>query len=349
MIYRNFFFTFLSVAFLATMSSPLTAQPGGQADFGDIWKVTYSSLDASASAAFCKDVLNMEEIPVTDPDLAAEHKWLKYGENGTEVHFVTASSQKQRNYLTTFIADIDYDMSSFTDWMNSHVGIWVDDLSPIIETLQDKGVAFLGPVRRADGIYQLYLRVPGAGYLEFDTGTMPDEDYLYLVKDWAEVWRDQADKARSELLYKTNLYGGKDGFAFDSSEDWTLEDKIKTVRVNWGDYLHAITVEYNNNFSVTVGAELGENNGTLELEEDEHITTGTVCIKRLAALSSAKLVSSVQFNTNKGRRLLFGDTSNDCFWLIWNKGNHEVVGLYGTASSDIHSLGFTFRSLDKTD
>ena len=310
-----------------------------------IWKATYSALDADKAADFCRDTLGMEDIPVTDPDLREGHRWLRFGSDGTEIHFVTAKSEQQRSYLNSLISSLDYDSDGFQDWMNTHVGVWVDDLSPIIRRLQKTNTPFLGPVLRADGLYQLYVRVEGAGFLEFDSLTIPEEDYLPLVRYWYELWAKGNSTDPKKVIRKTDAYGGRIGTYFDTvSEGWLEGEKILAITINWGSYLHAIELVYDSNFSVDYGAAIGPHTGTLKLSDGEYITNGIVCTKNVSmGLSEeAKVVSFIKFFTSNGRQEYFGESSNDCFYMIRSEG-FEVVGLHGKSSYRIESLGLSFR------
>ena len=313
----------------------------------DLQIKSYQVLDAQKAADFCRDKIGMTDVSDADSNLAGDQRRLRYGSSGVEIELVTAQSQEQRDNLSALLTSYDYDTSAFQDWMHSHVGIGIDDLSPLIKRLQSQNTPFLGPVRRADGLYQLYVRVEGLGYLEFDTITVPDQDYLPLVKDWHELWGESWREDPSKSIQKTDAYGGKAGDDFDSVVDGWLEgEKILAITLNWDSYLHAIELVYDSNFAVSYGKPVGGRTDTLLLEDGESINNAIVCTKSISDSPTSKttVVSYVKFFTDKGQQKGFGESSDDCYYMLYN-GEHEVLGIHGKASTRIDALGISFRPL----
>ena len=76
-------------------------------------------------------------------------------------------------------------MTVFTTFMDNHGAILVDDLNPYLQKLTTNNIPFLGPVRRADGVYQLYIEIPGHMYLELDSKKTPNK--IYPTTTWDKV------------------------------------------------------------------------------------------------------------------------------------------------------------------
>lgn len=318
-----------------------------------IWKATYSVLDADAAAAFCIDVLGMKKVIIPDPGLEPDHSWVTFGEHGPELHFVSAKDPGVREFLERFVISLDYSESAFTDWMNSHIGIQLPDLSPLITRLQERGVPFLGPVRRADGVYQLYIRIPGTGYLEFDSFKEPKERHKVLVTTWPEVWEKTIHSSDDVVIHSTDAYGGHGGNAFDSTLGWKRGDSIESVSFYSGEHLNALSVSYRSGQRLSFGNPRGEDVKTLQLGEDEYITEASICLKhshykwkslgmfKIGGLINDKIVSFAEFSTNKGQSVSFGKSSEDCYYVLKSKG-HRVIGFFGHAGEQIDSLGLKF-------
>jgi hypothetical protein len=63
-----------------------------------------------------------------------------------------------QKFIAELIDRVDGDMKVWSVYANTHVGWCVSDLTPIVLALQRDGVPFFGPVRRADGMFQLCSR-----------------------------------------------------------------------------------------------------------------------------------------------------------------------------------------------
>lgn len=338
-----------SISFLCVLSVCGTNASADDSSVQAGRTVYYQALDANLAADFCRDILGMKDIETDGIASSNSQRWLRYGADGVQIHFETVSSDSERNALSSFITALDYDVDAFHDWMHSHLGIWVDDLSPLIERLQSTNTSFLGPIKRADDLYQIYVRVEGVGYLEFDTLTIPEDEYLPLVKDWETQW-SQSKPDAEKTIQKTDAHGGKAGTTFDSVTDGWLEgEKILAISVNWDSYLHGIELVYDSYFAVSYGQPVGGKLDTMSLEDDEYITNAIVCTKTIedSNNSNAKVVSFVKFFTNKGQQKHFGQSSDDCYYMLYN-GENEVLGIHGKASNRIDSLGLSFRSLKPT-
>jgi hypothetical protein len=166
---------------------------------GDIHKMTMAVVNPDLTAEFLIKYLGCHELEVPDPALRARGiRWVRVAspEPGFipgEIHLVPAGVDRDidaRGGLDTnndgivsgvemqdvnfstinqWIKSVDNNMKSWTVYMNTHCGWYVDDLTPIVLKLQKHGIPFFGPTRRADGVVQLYVRVPSYHYVEIDS------------------------------------------------------------------------------------------------------------------------------------------------------------------------------------
>ena len=63
----------------------------------------------------------------------------------------------------------------------------VDNLTPIVAALELDAKPFFGPVRRADGVFQLYVELPYHHYLEIDSLTFRGTVGTPSARAWADV------------------------------------------------------------------------------------------------------------------------------------------------------------------
>lgn len=148
-----------------------------------VWKMTYSVLDSKQAADFCVNMLGMENIVIPDPTLAKGRSWVRFPSSGLELHFVDAKTRYGYEKTKEYYQYIDQEMSVFTTFMDNHGAILVDDLNPYLKKLTANNVPFLGPVRRADGVYQLYIEIPGHMYLELDSKKVPNKEFPFTTWD----------------------------------------------------------------------------------------------------------------------------------------------------------------------
>ena len=63
----------------------------------------------------------------------------------------------------------------------------VDDLTPVVAALEIDSKPFFGPVKRADGVFQLYVELPYHHYLEIDSLTFHGTVGTPSARAWADV------------------------------------------------------------------------------------------------------------------------------------------------------------------
>ncbi|WP_163832194.1 VOC family protein [Spartinivicinus ruber] len=160
--------------------------------------MTYSVLDSKQAADFCINILGMDKISIPDPTLAKGRSWVRFPDSGLELHFVDAKTRYGHNKTKEFyqyIDALDQDMTVFTTFMDNHGAILVEDLNPYLTKLTKNNIPFLGPVRRADGVYQLYIEVPGHMYLELDSKKVPNKEFPTTT--WDKVPFSPVEKSKS--------------------------------------------------------------------------------------------------------------------------------------------------------
>ena len=92
-------------------------------------------------------------------------------------------------------AQLDGDMKTWTVYANTHCAWCVEDLTPVVLSLQRASVPFFGPTLRADGVKQLYLEVPSHHYIEIDSNVYDASVTGVAARPWNEV-AATAGKAR---------------------------------------------------------------------------------------------------------------------------------------------------------
>ena len=70
---------------------------------------------------------------------------------------------------------------------NTHCAWSVADLTPIVAALELDSKPFFGPVRRADGVFQLYVELPYHHYLEIDSLTFNGTVGTPSAQTWADA------------------------------------------------------------------------------------------------------------------------------------------------------------------
>ena len=89
--------------------------------------------------------------------------------------------------LQEWIDEADDDMRAWTVFCNTHCGWCVDDLTPLVAALEIDAKPFFGPVKRADGVFQLYVELPYHHYLEIDSLTFHGTVGTPSARAWADV------------------------------------------------------------------------------------------------------------------------------------------------------------------
>lgn len=153
-----------------------TSKPCAEQDYM-IHKVTFLSLNVSKTVGHLKKLFGsvLVEIPVPDPYLKQRGiRWLKFRGSGTHIHvappppgthlFLNVIKQINNAELITPVKNMPI--------KESHVGVLVPDMTPILKRVQKLGYQYM--IRqRADGMYQLYMDLDSAhDYFEIDSMTL---------------------------------------------------------------------------------------------------------------------------------------------------------------------------------
>jgi len=181
---------------------------------GQIHKMTLAVSKPAESVAFCVDHLGCVEVPVPDRHLAERGiAWVRLpgGEGAGELHFIPAHIDQDlgvrggidlnndgmvsgeelvpitQAWFKTLIDALDENMKTWTVFMNTHCAWCVDDLTPVVLSLQKAGVPFFGPTLRADGVRQLYVEVPTHHYVEIDSNAYDESATGIAARPWSEV------------------------------------------------------------------------------------------------------------------------------------------------------------------
>ena len=83
-------------------------------------------------------------------------------------------------------------MRAWTVFCNTHCAWSVSDLTPVVAALELDSKPFFGPVKRADGVFQLYLELPYLHYLEVDSKRYDARVTGRPAKPWAEAVRESS-------------------------------------------------------------------------------------------------------------------------------------------------------------
>ena len=140
----------------------------------NIHKATMISYEPKRS---CESIRKMFGSVVTkthkplDPALAARGiRWVRFKEGGeAELHFVPPFHLKHHRTLVGITQDEDISNPLASQFYENHIGLYVPDLTSVtFNVLKHKFKHNMN--RRSDGLYQLYVDIPGAlDYLEIDS------------------------------------------------------------------------------------------------------------------------------------------------------------------------------------
>lgn len=142
-----------------------------------IHKVTFLSLNVRRTVTHLKRLFGSELVEIAVPDLYLKKRgirWLKFKKSGTHIHvappppgthlFLNVIKQINNAELVTPVKNMPI--------KESHVGVLVPDMTPILKRVQKLGYQYM--IRqRADGMYQLYMDLDSAhDYFEVDSMTL---------------------------------------------------------------------------------------------------------------------------------------------------------------------------------
>ena len=111
---------------------------------------------------------------------------------GIDVHGDGVVSKDEMKPITEatiqeWVDEADDDMRAWTVFCNTHCAWSVDDLTPVVAALELGSKPFFGPVKRADGVFQLYVELPYHHYLEIDSLTFKGTVGTTSARAWADA------------------------------------------------------------------------------------------------------------------------------------------------------------------
>jgi hypothetical protein len=164
------------------------AASAGARPVGSIHKMTLAVRNPAESVAFATKFLDCAELPVPDEGLSARGvRWVRLPGGSPmcpagELHFIPSDVDQDlglrggvdlnndgvvsgdelvpisQAWFKQLVDECDEGMETWTVFANTHVGWFVDDLTPLVTRLAEAKVCFFGPVQRADGVVQVAAR-----------------------------------------------------------------------------------------------------------------------------------------------------------------------------------------------
>uniref|UniRef100_A0A7S2W7T3 Glycosyl transferase CAP10 domain-containing protein n=1 Tax=Rhizochromulina marina TaxID=1034831 RepID=A0A7S2W7T3_9STRA len=149
----------------------LAAVPGLQ---GLPWPVstTYGSVDLNASVQFALQHLGAVEIPANiSSSCGAELRWVQLPGSGYEIHFISTPALASDNFsFPDYVAYVEglygnlsqQTSATYDQFMDFHVGMITDDMTPFYESLTAAEVPFFMVAQSGYG-FDLFVEIPGTG------------------------------------------------------------------------------------------------------------------------------------------------------------------------------------------
>jgi hypothetical protein len=226
-------------------------------------------------------------------------------------------------------------MTVYTDWMNTHGAIRIADLYPVMKKLTAEGVAFLGPIKKGLGVYQIVVRIPGAGYITVESTKKPTDEFRQRIVNW-DLLVDVSRGEVANVLFKGQSYGGKGGEAFDDSSEIVGNDTIAYIEAEWNTSITKLNIGYQSGAIVEHGHTAGKLGRRYELKKDEMILSVAICRSEFNQHGTVKglLISTTE------RSMIFGTIKQGeyCTYSLIPPNSH-VVGFYGSIGSKLNSIG----------
>lgn len=291
------------------------------------------TLDISDSASYLES-LGMQ-ASVTDDGV-----FFKFPESEHRLFIRSVNSPAVASELEASIADEPEGLADFFDGSKVAAALPVYDVSELIDVLFEQNKPFLGPVVGVDGVYQLFVFIPGIGYIDFYSTKMPDQDHIEYVEIWDNVLEDIDP---SDILFRTPSIGTPIGEPFNSLDEHEPKDSISVIQITWGDYIQSLSIGYRSGHKVNYGHYHGPNGDRAFLDEDEVIIDGFVCEDN-ASTQGDKFIRYMHFVTSKGRELSFGEISHQCLMFSIPQ-DHMIEGFYGHFDSFVYQIGAIYTPL----
>ena len=192
----------------------------------NIHKVTNISYDPIKSCKAIQDLLgksNVSEIQ-SPPDKTLKKRGIRWVRclkgMKAEFHFVKPYKIAYDKTLRKIVKMEDkFDNPYRTQFLENHVGLYVPDLTPVVENAQKKKYKYI-VFRRGDGLNHFYVNLPGTlNYLELDSqkldiDKLPDvevHDFQFAAKVGKKLekkFRKKTKRRRNRRRYKKSRKAG---------------------------------------------------------------------------------------------------------------------------------------------
>jgi hypothetical protein len=307
--------------------------------------IFFTAVDADIAADFTRDVLSAEDEDFYESTLGKKQRWLAFEDSELNLRFSEAKDVKALKKHYDRIYRFDRGMTVYTDWMNTHGAIRVKDLYPAMKKLTEKGAKFLGPIKKDLGVYQIVVRVPGAGYLTLESTKKPMKEFRKRIINWDLL----VDVSRGEVaneLFKGKSYGGTGGIPFDDSSEIVGNDTIAYIEAEWNTSITKLNIGYQSGTRIKHGKKSGKLGKRYDLDKDEMITSVAICRTKFNEHGTVKGLLIV---TTK-RYMIFGTIKQGeyCTYSLFPKDSH-VVGFYGSFGSKLDNIGTIYTLKPKLD
>lgn len=310
---------------------------------------TFKSLDPAVSMAFMVNVIGMVEQPSDDPSSR------RGGFTGARdlIEFTPPANADDRQGFERLISKIRASLENFSSWSNSLPGIWSSNLSDVIGRVKGQ-YEFIGPLKRIDGAYLLFVEVPEAGYLEFVSLSIDEADRI-LIRDLSDFFSEGSSTDNTqEQITQGDSYGGDEGFVFNTLSEVDIGDGMREIEIHADDVVRGISVVHQSGVKKTYGSDLSTKSYVLSLDPFEYITSVVVCQAEKYDDSNSdvttKYIWYVGLGTSEGKYVAntnpfeSGTIESDCKWLRPANGE-TVIGFYGRSTGqDITKLGIMLEN-----
>lgn len=300
--------------------------------------VVYKSLHPAKTAESAIQNLGLESVELSDNSLAATQRVVSFGENGSQIRFERPETMAEDIELSEQLSAINKDRDDFLTWTSANTAVSVDDLSTLLIKLQTSELLFIGPIKQGEGLYQLFIELPDAGYIEVTSSTLSKAEHQGMPIDWNQAWDQMESYGITSLPSRGGSVGGMDGRVFDTVAANLPNAVMSKIKFYYEGYLRGMHIEYESGASLSYGTMQGTVH-TLDITTGEQITRVLAC-KAQPEGSDDFRVSYLYLETAEDQHIAFGYTVSEsaCIALKPQVG-HKVIGFYGLHDDQINSLG----------
>ena len=295
----------------------------------------FTAVDADIAADFTRKILSARDEGFHNSSFGKKQRLIGFSDSELTLRFNGAKDSKALKMHYDRIYRFDRNMTVYTDWMNTQGAIKIPDLYPVMKQLTAEGTAFLGPIKKDRGVYQIVIRIPGAGYITVESTKKPTNEFRTRIVNWDLL----VDVSRGEVanaLFKGQSYGGKGGAAFDDSSEIVGNDTLAYIEAEWNTSITKLNIGYQSGALVEHGHTAGKLGSRYEIDKDEMILSVAICQTEFNDKSTVK---GLLISTTK-RSMIFGTIKRGeyCTYSLIPSNSH-VVGFYGSIGSKLNSIG----------